>query len=77
MKKKPDECLFCRSRNCCNRIVSSEDVGKTYDEVACGKHCSDLDKHSDQTAPGVMKYFISSTGGLTRGVKFEVQEETT
>jgi hypothetical protein len=70
MKKRSDACLFCSRRNCFNRIVSSKDNGKTYDEVACWKHISDVEKHSDQTAPGIMKFFISSTGKQKRGADY-------
>lgn len=65
---RKDQCLFCTSRKCYSRIVSTKDNGATYDEVACYKHAHDLDKHSDEKAPGVMKLFISSTGTLKRGV---------
>ena len=64
---RKDQCLFCKSRKCNTRIVSSEDNGKTYDEVACTRHSADLHKHSDVSAPKVMKLFISSTGALKRG----------
>ena len=64
---KKDQCLFCHSKACYSRIVSSEDNGATYDEIACRKHALDLDKHSDDKAPKVMKLFISSTGKLKRG----------
>lgn len=67
MKRRKDECLYCNRRNCYERVVSSKDNGKTYDEVACIEHVEDLYKHSDLVAPKVMKYFISSTGKLRRG----------
>lgn len=64
---RTDQCKFCRSRKCNSRIVSSEDNGKTYDEVACSKHSSQLDKHSDEVAPKIMKLFISGTGTYEHG----------
>lgn len=64
---RKDQCLFCYSRKCSNRIVSTEDNGKTYDEVACRKHFIDLEKDSDEKAPKVMKLHISSTANLKRG----------
>ena len=70
MKKRKDECLFCTSRSCYERVVSSEDDGQTYDEISCDKHIKDLHKDSDNRAPGIMKYFISSTGKQKRGEKF-------
>ena len=70
MKKRKDECLFCTSRSCYERVVSAEDDGKIYDEIACIKHVKGLHKHSDEKAPGVKKNFISCTGRLKRGEPF-------
>lgn len=70
MEKRIDECLFCKSRSCRERVVSSKDGGKCYDEIACYKHGQDLYKHSDEVAPHIMKYFISSTGKCKRGELF-------
>ena len=64
---RKNQCLFCTSVKCNSRIVSTKDNGKTYDEVACSKHSSQLDKHSDEVAPKVMKLFISGTGTYKRG----------
>ncbi|WP_312093408.1 hypothetical protein [Aminipila sp.] len=64
---RKDQCFFCHSRACYDRIVSSVDNGKTYDEVACRRHITDLEKHSDEKAPKVMKLFVSSTGKQKRG----------
>lgn len=65
--KRTDTCLFCQRRACYERVVSA-DGGKAYDEIACDSHRADLHKHSDRTAPGVRKHFISSTGKQKRGV---------
>ncbi len=65
--KLKNECLFCGSRFCYERVVS-EDM--KYDEVACMKHVKDLHKHSDIVAPKIMKSFISSTAIQKRGVSF-------
>lgn len=70
---RKEQCLFCKSRKCYERVVSSEDGGKTYDEVACRKHAEKLREDSDVRAPGVMKYFISSTGTMRRGEDFEYE----
>ena len=75
MKKRKDECLFCSSRSCHERVVSSRDNGKTYDEIACRNHVKELYKHSDEVAPKVMKYFITSTSRLKRGEAFNGYEE--
>jgi len=64
---RKNQCLFCTSRKCNNRVVSLNDNGATYDEVACGRHGEELYKHSDKVAPGVMKQFIDSTGNERRG----------
>lgn len=76
MGKRKNECLFCTSRKCSTRIVSTEDNGKIYDEVACSKHSADLHKHSDAAAPKIMKLFMSSTGALKRGedINSELEE---
>ena len=65
---RKNQCLFCTSRKCSTRIVSTEDNGKIYDEVACNKHSAQLHSHSDKFAPKIAKLFISSTGYLKRGV---------
>jgi len=64
--KATNECLFCGSRFCYERVVSSQDNGATYDEVSCHRHIKELHKHSDEKAPGVMKSFVSSTGGIQK-----------
>lgn len=68
---RKDQCLFCTSRNCYTRIVSSDDNGATYDEVACSRHSDALYSHSDKIAPGVMKLFISGIGREKRGAEIE------
>jgi len=67
MTKRKDECLFCTSRKCYERVVATEDNGKLYDEIACIKHVDELYKHSDETVPKVMRIFSSSTGRVKRG----------
>lgn len=67
-KKRIDECLFCSSRSCNTRIVRS--TSPVYDEIACDKHVTDLEKHSDETLGkhnGVMRSHLSSSGRLKRG----------
>ena len=65
--KLKNECLFCGSRFCYERVVS-EDM--KYDEIACMKHVKDWHKHSDVVAPKIMKSFITSTFIQKRGVPF-------
>jgi len=67
MKKRKDECLFCKKRKCYERVVSSRDRGAAYDEVACEKHKLNMYKDSDERAPKIMKHFISSTAPQKRG----------
>jgi hypothetical protein len=66
--KLKNECLFCRSRFCYERVVTYD---MSYDEIACSKHIKDLHKHSDTVLPKVVKSFISSTCILKRGVPFK------
>lgn len=66
MKKRKNECLVCDRRSCYERVVSSDDGGKTYDEVACDNHIKELHKK----APKIYKHFISSTGKQSRGTPF-------
>ena len=68
---RKDQCFKCNSRGCYCRVVSSEDDGLSFDEVACINHVEELYRHSDEVLPDVMKYFISSTGKLKRGDKVE------
>lgn len=64
---RKDKCLFCTSRRCYERVVSINDNGKIYDEIACRNHFNELHEHSDEKAPGVMKLFQNSTDLLKRG----------
>ena len=61
---RKDECLICGSRRCHTRIYTDD---LTYDEVACSKHISMLEKNADIRKPGVMKTHLTSTGLLKRG----------
>lgn len=74
-QKRKDECLFCSSRRCYERVVST-DGGWTYDEIACSAHVKEVHHHSDDTAPAVMKHFISSTGKQKRGDKVAAARDT-
>ncbi len=72
MKKRKDECLICKSRNCYSRIVREE--SPYYDEVACTRHNIEMGKHSDITlgkGNGIYRHYISSTGKLKRGEKID------
>jgi len=68
MKKLINECQFCKSRFCYNRIVREEEP--RYDEVFCNKHIDEAEKESDRVlgAPGYKRAYISGTGIQKRGV---------
>ena len=71
MSKRKDECIFCKSRSCSTRIVRLAEP--KYDEIACNKHITDMEKHSDEvlgTHNGIMRSHISSTGRQKRGEIF-------
>ena len=72
MEKRKDECLFCTSRSCYTKIISEK-----YQEIACSKHISDLEKHSDEklgSENGVKRIHQSSTGKVKRDENwFEVK----
>ncbi len=64
--KRKDECLFCSSRKCYTRIVTDD---KRYDEISCGNHVIDMEKHSNNVLGrnnGVMRWHVSSTGRVRR-----------
>ena len=65
MNKRKDECLFCTSRTCYTKIIA-----KNYQEIACSKHISDLEKHSDEKLGrknGVKRIHQTSIEKLKRG----------
>jgi len=66
-KKRPNECKFCTSRRCYDRIVTTLDP-TIYDEIACGRHQDDLVDDARKHIPeGMKRSFISSSGDLRRG----------
>ncbi len=69
-KKATNECLFCGSRFCYNRIVARDG---SYDEVSCYKHVSDMADHSDLAAPKIRKRFITSSARQKRGTPFDIK----
>lgn len=67
---KGSKCFFCNSYRSYLRIVTPN-LG--YDQVACQKHISDLEKHADATlgsGNGVLRMHVSSTGILFRGAPY-------
>lgn len=62
--KRPNECLFCASRRCCNRIVTRDGA---YDELACQSHGRQLAAHADEALNGAMRMNCSTTGHYRRG----------
>jgi hypothetical protein len=67
MGKRKDECLFCNSRSCYFQIYRFEEP--VYNEIACSKHITDLEKHSEKvlgTNNGIKRTHLTSTGKLKR-----------
>ena len=65
---RKDQCLFCFSRKCNHRVISSDDKGKAYDEISCRRHREDLYRHADENYKG-MKTYMETTGSYCRGDK--------
>lgn len=66
--KRKDQCQFCTSRRCHNRILRTEPP--VWDEVACNKHLDDAFEAVDLAlgvGTGITRSYISSTGFLKRG----------
>lgn len=64
-----NECFKCRNRFCSTGIISTDDNGEAFNEIACSKHTDDLYKQADKVlgkGNGVMRMHISSTGILSR-----------
>lgn len=65
---RKDQCLFCSSRKCNHRVVSSDDQGKTLDEISCSRHKLHLYTYADENYKG-MKIYMETTGSYCRGDK--------
>lgn len=67
-KKRKDECQFCKSRFCYNRIYRYEIP--RYDEVFCNKHIEEGQNKADEVlgkrGSKVLRTHQSSTGKLSR-----------
>lgn len=64
-----NECFKCRSRFCSNGIISSDDDGEAFNEIACNKHVEDLEKYADEVLGknnGVFRMHSSITGTYSR-----------
>lgn len=64
-----NECFKCRSRFCSNGIISSDDDGEAFNEIACPKHTDDLYKYADEVLGknnGVFRMHCSTTGTYSR-----------
>lgn len=68
MKKKTNECQFCKSICCYNRIYREETP--IYDEVFCDKHIEIGHHKADEilggAGSGILRTHQSSTGRLKR-----------
>lgn len=63
-----DQCRFCGSRKCYTRIATNN---RGYDELACYQHIKELERHSDETLGvhnGVLRWHLSSSRPLMRGM---------
>lgn len=65
-KKRSNECLFCTSRKCYTHVYSYRDAGKSYNEIACDHHQTDLYTNADMSLPGVQKVHIVSSEPQSR-----------
>lgn len=66
-----NECFKCRSRFCSNGIISSDDDGEAFNEIACPKHTDDLYKYADEvlgSGNGVMRMHLSTSSILSRRI---------
>jgi len=73
MKKRKDECQFCTSRSCHNRIYRKEEP--KYDEVYCYKHIREAEVKVDEILGrnnGISRTHQSSTGKLRRGEEWTI-----
>lgn len=62
---RKDKCLFCGSRACKVRIVSSD---KSYDEISCMRHKEKLREHAYKSIPKDMELtYKETTGSQQRG----------
>lgn len=76
--KIANECFKCKSRFCDNGIISTNDFGKQFNEIACPKHTDDLYSYADEVLGsnnGVIRKHISTTGNLSRRLMIKDLEE--
>lgn len=76
--KIANECFKCKSRFCANGIISTNDFGKQFNEIACPKHVDDLYDYADEVLGsynGVFRKHISTTGCLSRRLLVKGLEE--
>lgn len=67
--KQPDQCYHftCDVRMCYDRIFSTDDEGKLYDEVSCEDHARHLPTHANAGMPeGTKRTSCQSTGTQCR-----------
>ena len=76
--KLSNECFMCRNRFCSNGIISCDDNGKAFNEIACAKHTDDLYAKADEvlgSKNGAKRLHISSSSVLTRKKMIQFLEE--
>ena len=76
--KRSNECFKCRNRFCANGIISTEDNGELFNEIACSKHTDDLHDYANAVLGknnGNLRLHISTTGTLSRRILKEQLSE--
>lgn len=75
LTKITNECFKCKNRFCSVGIISCDDNGNAFNEVACAKHTDDLYKEADRILGkdnGVMRLHVSTTSTLSRRILKEM-----
>lgn len=73
-KKLANECIKCKNRFCSNGIITVDDDGLLFNEIACPKHTDFLYEEATRIIGddnGVMRNHISSSGCLSRRIMRE------
>ena len=76
--KPSNECFKCRNRFCANGIITTEDNGELFNEIACPKHTDDLYSYASEVIGnnnGVDRLHVGTTGTLSRRILKEKLKE--
>lgn len=69
--KPSNECFMCRNRFCSNGIISCDDNGEAFNEIACAKHTDDLYAKANEVLGnnnGIQRLHVSTTGMLSKRI---------